>query len=91
MDDDIRQDLAYFDYDLIDKSAQKVLEKYPNNRLVNHLVDNCGMDSRLLSVAGYGPYYPIASSETPEGRAMNRRVDLIAMDRSTAEAVIPEI
>jgi len=41
VDDDIRQDLAYFDYDLIDKSAQKVLEKYPNNRLVNHLVDNC--------------------------------------------------
>lgn len=41
VDDDVRQDLVQFDYDLIEKSAQKVLEKYPDNRLVNHLVNNC--------------------------------------------------
>jgi len=41
VDEDIRQDLVQFDYELIEQAAQKVLEKYPNNRLVEHLVNNC--------------------------------------------------
>ena len=30
-----------------------------------------------ISVAGYGPYRPVADNATPEGRQMNRRVDLV--------------
>lgn len=30
----------------------------------------------VLSVAAYGPNRPVASNETPEGRATNRRIDL---------------
>ncbi|MBD3623826.1 MAG: OmpA family protein, partial [Rhodobacteraceae bacterium] len=30
----------------------------------------------VLSVAAYGPDRPVASNETPEGRATNRRIDL---------------
>ena len=32
-----------------------------------------------VSVAGYAEYHPVASNETPEGRAENRRVDIIVM------------
>ena len=34
-----------------------------------------------LSAAGYAQYHPVASNTTPEGRAMNRRVDLVVMPR----------
>lgn len=33
-------------------------------------------DEPVLSVAGYGEARPVASNETPEGRATNRRIDL---------------
>jgi len=34
-----------------------------------------------LSAAGYSEYHPVASNATAEGRAMNRRVDLVVMPR----------
>ena len=34
-----------------------------------------GIDSRRIAVAGYGPENPIADNSTPEGRAMNRRIE----------------
>lgn len=33
-----------------------------------------------LSASGYGEYYPVASNDTPEGRAQNRRVDLVLLN-----------
>lgn len=41
VDDDIRQDLVHFNNDLIEQSARQMLKRYPNNRLVQHLVNNC--------------------------------------------------
>ena len=35
-----------------------------------------GVDPKRLSAAAYGPYHPIASNYTPEGRAKNRRVEI---------------
>jgi chemotaxis protein MotB len=32
-----------------------------------------------MAAAGYGEYHPIASNDTPEGKAQNRRVDLIVV------------
>lgn len=35
-----------------------------------------GVDPRALSAAGYGEYDPIASNDTPDGRAKNRRIEI---------------
>jgi outer membrane protein OmpA-like peptidoglycan-associated protein len=39
-------------------------------------LSNLGVDASRLASEGYGPMHPVASNETPEGRAMNRRVDV---------------
>ncbi len=36
-------------------------------------------DPGMLSVAGYGPYHPIADNATAHGRADNRRVDIVVI------------
>ena len=41
VDPDIRQDLENFDMDLIRERAEERLRRYPRNRLVRHLVENC--------------------------------------------------
>ena len=33
-----------------------------------------------LSASGYGEYYPVATNYTPEGRLLNRRVDLVILN-----------
>jgi chemotaxis protein MotB len=43
------------------------------------LVNDSGVDPRKISVAGYGQYRPIADNATPDGRRMNRRVDLVVI------------
>jgi chemotaxis protein MotB len=43
------------------------------------LVDNSGYDPQKISVAGYGQFRPVADDATPEGRKMNRRVDLVVL------------
>jgi len=45
-----------------------------------------GMAPQLLSAAGYGEYRPVASNDTQEGRARNRRVDIIVLNPSYARA-----
>lgn len=41
-----------------------------------------GVASARLAVAGYGENVPLDSNETPEGRARNRRVDIIILNQS---------
>jgi chemotaxis protein MotB len=41
-----------------------------------------------LSAAGYAEYHPVASNDTPEGRAQNRRVDIVVL--STLPEVMAE-
>lgn len=35
-----------------------------------------GIDPKLLGAAGYGEYQPIATNDSPEGRAENRRIEI---------------
>ncbi len=47
--------------------------------VVNYLVGK-GIDSSRLMAAGYGESRPVASNDTDDGRAQNRRVDLIVAE-----------
>jgi chemotaxis protein MotB len=53
------------------------------------LVDNSGFDPKKVSVAGYGQYRPVADDSTPEGRRMNRRVDLVVLGTAPPQLVAP--
>lgn len=44
------------------------------------LFENPDLDQRRFSAIGYGEYRPIASNDTPEGRARNRRVEVTIYD-----------
>lgn len=46
---------------------------------VLHFFINQGLSPDRFSIAGYGEYRPIADNDTPEGRAKNRRVELIIL------------
>ncbi len=43
-----------------------------------------------ISVAGYGQFHPIADNESLEGRAKNRRIDLVVMPQSTMNYSSPD-
>ncbi len=49
-------------------------------RIVSYLLTNYRLSPDRLSAAGYAEYRPVASNDTGEGRARNRRVDIIVMD-----------
>lgn len=49
------------------------------------LINESRLDPSKLSLAGYGPYRPVASNGTPQGRRLNRRVDLVVIFRETGE------
>jgi chemotaxis protein MotB len=60
--------------------------KFPSNwelsaaraaSVVNHLQNELGLDPANLEAVGRSFYEPIASNETQEGRAQNRRVNII--------------
>jgi chemotaxis protein MotB len=53
------------------------------------LVNDSGLDPRKVSVAGYGQYRPVADNATPEGRQMNRRVDLVVVATTNAKPRVP--
>lgn len=39
-----------------------------------------GIDPARLAASGYGGFQPVADNATPEGRAQNRRVDVVILD-----------
>jgi chemotaxis protein MotB len=66
-------------------------EKYATNwelsiaraiQVMNYMVGHFKIKQEILSVKGHGPFKPIASNATPEGRAENRRV-VIAVSPQT--------
>jgi chemotaxis protein MotB len=53
--------------------------------LVRLLIQRYRFSPERLSAAGYAEYHPIASNDTRQGRAQNRRVDLVILSEHTVE------
>ena len=53
--------------------------------VVSYLIVKFGFRPNRLSAAGYGEYRPAASNDTVEGRARNRRVDIVVLSALYAE------
>lgn len=61
-------------------------QKFPSNwelstaratTVLHFLQDKVGIPGERLSAVGYGEYQPLASNSTPEGRALNRRIQIV--------------
>ena len=49
------------------------------------------MPPERISAAGYAEFHPIATNETAEGRAENRRVDLVVLPRTRIDLSLPVV
>jgi chemotaxis protein MotB len=45
--------------------------------VLRYIVANSSIPEDRMTVAGYGPYHPIGDNTTDEGRARNRRVEIV--------------
>ena len=63
-------------------------ERYPSNwelstaratNIIKYLTQAHGLPPGRLSAVGYGEYMPVEKNTTPQGRAKNRRVDIIVL------------
>lgn len=48
---------------------------------VARYLQRLGVDPALLSAAAYGEYRPVSENDTPEGRAKNRRIEIVLVPR----------
>ena len=44
------------------------------------IIDQSGIDPTKVSAVGYGEYRPTGDNNTSEGRAQNRRVDILLLN-----------
>jgi OOP family OmpA-OmpF porin len=58
-------------------SANLLLSQDRADAVKEYLVRNAGVNPEKITSIGYGESRPVASNETNEGRARNRRIDLI--------------
>ena len=66
--------------------SPRLKETFPSNwelstaratTVLRYLQDNAGIDGSRLSAVGFGQYRPRADNATPEGRAQNRRIQIV--------------
>lgn len=48
--------------------------------IVRYFIDDAKMAPERLSAAGYSEFKPISENDTPDGRAKNRRVDIVILN-----------
>jgi len=71
-----------------DPIGGKLMEKFPTNwelstsralAVVHFLQSEVGINALRLSGAGYGEYQPVALNDTTEGKAVNRRIEIVLL------------
>ncbi|MEC4668746.1 MAG: flagellar motor protein MotB [Nitrospirota bacterium] len=72
----------------------KIIERFPTNwelstaraaSVVRYLIEKGGVDRVTLSAAGYAYNKPVASNETLEGRAENRRIEIVLYPKDLSD------
>jgi chemotaxis protein MotB len=58
-------------------------------RIARIFLDLKAMPPDRISAAGYAEFHPVASNETADGRAENRRVDLVVLPRTKINLSAP--
>jgi len=68
----------------------ELLAKYPSNwelstaratAVARFLQDSAKVDASRLVATGYGEFHPVAGNDTPESRALNRRIEIVLVPR----------
>ncbi|MDT8346142.1 MAG: OmpA family protein, partial [Thermohalobaculum sp.] len=49
--------------------------------VVRYMIDDLGFPPGRLAAAGFGEYQPVATGDSPEARAQNRRIELKLTER----------
>ncbi len=57
---------------------------------VVQLLTQTGMNPSRMAAIGYGPYRPIASNDTAEGRSKNRRIVLVVLADERVQRILTE-
>jgi chemotaxis protein MotB len=60
-------------------------------RIARLFLDMKALPPDRISAAGYAEFHPVAPNSSPEGRAENRRVDLVVLPRSHINLSIPGV
>lgn len=60
-----------------DEDSNRELSQKRADAIRTYLVANLGINPARILAIGYGESRPIASNDSPEGRALNRRVDVV--------------
>lgn len=77
----------------------KIKKKYATNwelstaratNVVRYLIEKVGVDRRLISAAGFAENKPVATNDTQEGKALNRRIDIVLLPMD-ADSVLEEL
>ena len=58
-------------------------------RIARDFLDLKAMPPERISAAGYAEFHPVATNDTPEGRAENRRIDLVVLPRTKIDLSQP--
>jgi chemotaxis protein MotB len=74
-------------------------QKFPTNwelstqratNVLRFLQDEAGVDGARLAAVGYGEFRPLAGNDTPEGKAQNRRIEIVLVP-SDIQGVLQEL